>query len=410
MEVVYSRCCGLDVHKKTVVACRIVPGPAGQPERAVRTFGTMTEELLALADWLVAAGVTHVAMESTGVYWKPIYNLLEESFELLLVNAQHLSRVPGRKSDVSDSEWLADLLRHGLVSPSLVPDRPQRELRELTRYRTSLVRARVAEVNRLQKVLEGANLKLAAVVSDIMGKSAREMLAALVAGEEEPPLLAQLARGRMREKIPQLEAALRGRCGAHQRFLLAHQLAHLDYLEQLMAQVSAEVAQRLAPFEAALQRLETIPGVSRRTAEVLVAELGVEMERFPTHRHLASWAGMCPGQHGSGGKRKSGKTRRGSPWLKSALVEAAHAVKRQRHPYAGAQFRRLASRRGVRRAAIAVGHSLLVAAYHILAFGIEYDELGAQYFDERDRQNVVRRSVRRLEGLGYTVQLTAAAA
>jgi transposase len=349
-------------------------------------------------------------MESTGVYWKPVYNLLEGSFALLLVNAQHLKRVPGRKSDVRDSEWLAQLLRHGMLTPSFVPDREQRELRELTRYRTTLVRERAAEINRLQKVLEGANIKLAAVVSDITGKSAREMLQALVEGQDDPSTLAQCARGRMREKIPQLEQALRGRFGAHQRFMLARQLAHLDQLEALIEELDQEVARRVRPFEEALGRLQTIDGVGRRTAEILVAEVGTDMSRFATDKHLASWAGMCPGQNESAGKSKSSKTRKGSKWLRTALVEAAHAVKRQRDTYAGAQFRRIASRRGVKRAAIAVGHSQLVAAYHILKHEVEYHDLGAQYFDERDREAVVRRTVRRLEQLGYEVELQLQAA
>jgi transposase len=410
MEVVYPYCCGLDVHKKNVVACRLRPGPAGKPNVELRTFGTTTPELLALSDWLAAGGVTHVALESTGSYWKPVYNLLEGSFTLLLVNAQHVKQVPGRKSDVRDAEWLAHLLRHGLLKASFVPDREQRELRELTRYRTSLVRERVAEVNRLQKVLEGANIKLASVVSDITGKSAREMLAALVAGEADPAVLAQLAKGRLREKIPLLEQALVGQFGAHQQFMLARQLAHVEYLEALIAELDAEVAQRLAPFEAAVQRLMTIPGVGRRVAEGLAAEVGLDMERFPSDKHLASWAGMCPGQHESAGKQRSGRTRKGSRWLRGLLVEAAHAVKRQRATYPGAQFRRLASRRGVKKAAVAVGHSLLVAAYHMLKRGVDYQDLGAQHFDERDREGVVRRAVKRLESLGYEVELQLAPA
>ena len=405
MEVVYPRCAGLDLHKKSVVACRIAPGPDGTPRKEFRTFGTTTAPLLTLSEWLAEAGVTHVAMESTGVYWKPVYNLLEARFTLLLVNAQHLKRVPGRKTDVKDSEWLAELLRHGLLTASFVPDREQRELRELTRYRTKLVEERVAEINRLQKVLEGANLKLASVVSDVMGKSAREMLAALVGGEEDPQVLAQLAKGRLRGKIPALEQALQGCCGAHQRFLLARQLAHLEQLEELIEELDQEVAQRLRPFETVLRRLQTIDGVGRRTAEVLVAELGLDMSRFPSHQHLASWAAMCPGKQESGGKSKSGKTRQGNRWLKSALVEAAHAVKRQKETYAGAQFRRIASRRGVRRAAVAVGHSLLVASYFVVRDGVEYHDLGGHYFDERDRQGVVRRTKQRLENLGYEVEL-----
>jgi transposase len=409
MQVCYARCAGLDVHKKRIVVCILVG--EGIPRQEIRTFGTMTRDLLALSDWLTAHGITHVVLESTGVYWKPVYNVLEGSFTLLLVNAQHVKHVPGRKSDVRDSEWLAELLRHGLLKGSFVPDRDQRELRELTRYRTSLVQERTAEVNRIQKVLEGGNLKLAAVASDIQGKSCQEILAALVAGETDPQVLAQLAKGRLRAKLPALEAALEGRVGAHQRFMLARQLAHLDHLDATLAELDAEVAQRLAPFTELLERLETIDGVGRRTAEVLLAEIGTDLGRFPTHQHLASWAGMCPGQKESGGKRQSGKTRKGSKWLRSALVESAHAVKRQRETYAGAQFRRLASRRGVKRAAVAVGHSRLVAAYYIIRDGVSYHDLGAQYFDERDKAGVIRRAVKRLEALGCTVdvQLPAAA-
>jgi transposase len=409
MQVCYPHCAGLDVHKKRIVVC-ILTG-TDDPHREIRTFGTMTRDLLALSDWLTAHGVTHVVLESTGVYWKPIYNLLEGSFTLLLVNAQHVKQVPGRKTDVRDSEWLAELLRHGLLKGSFVPDRDQRELRELTRYRTSLVQERTAEVNRIQKVLEGGNIKLAAVASDLQGKSCQEILAALVAGETDPQVLAQLAKGRMRAKLPELEAALDGRMGAHQRFMLARQLLHLDQLEAAIAELDAEVAQRLAPFTEVLARLETIDGVGRRTAEVLLAEIGPDMGRFPTHQHLASWAGMCPGQKESGGKRHSGKTRKGSKWLRSALVESAHAVKRQRETYAGAQFRRLAGRRGTKRAAVAVGHSRLVAAYYILRDEVTYYDLGAQYFDERDKAGVIRRAVKRLEALGCTVdvQLPAAA-
>lgn len=404
--MVYARCCGLDVHKRTVVACLLVPGSEGTPTKEIRTFGTMTHELLALSDWLSAAGCTHVAMESTGVFWKPIYNLLEGQFELLVVNAQHIKAVPGRKTDVRDAEWIADLLRHGLLRPSFIPDRPQRELRELTRYRVSLVEERATEVNRLQKVLEGANIKLASVATDILGKSGRDMLEALVSGTTESTALAQLARGRLREQLPQLEHALAGQFSAHHRFLIAQQLAHIDFLDASLERVSAEIGARLRPFEPELERIQTIPGVGRRTAEVLVAEIGVDLTRFPSARHLASWAGLCPGNDESAGKRRSGRTRKGSPWLRTALVEAARAAARTKDTYLAAQYRRLAARRGAKRAAVAVAHSLLVIVYVLLTGQQQgYHDLGSHYFDERDRQAVERRLVRRLEALGYNVSL-----
>jgi transposase len=409
MDVIYPRCCGLDVHKREVVACVVSTEPDGTWRKEVRAFGTMTPDILALADWLAAHAVTHVAMESTGVYWKPIWNLLEDSFELLLVNARHVKAVPGRKTDVRDCEWLADLLRHGLLTGSFVPDRPQRELRELTRYRTSLVRERTAAANRLQKTLEGANIKLASVATDILGKSGREILAALVAGETDGAALAQFAQGRLREKIPQLERALVGRVGPHQRFLVAEQVAHIDYLDAAMARVSAEIAERVRPDEDAITRLDTIPGVGRSVAEALVAEIGADVGRFPTAKHLASWAGMCPGNHESGGKRRSGATRKGSPWLRACLVQAAHAAARTKGTYLAAQYRRLAARRGRAKAAVAVAHSILVIAYHVLLDGTAYGDLGGNYFDQRDRQAVERRLVHRLQGLGYTVSLIPAA-
>jgi transposase len=353
MDVVYPRCCGLDVHKKLVVACLITPDAGGAPRKETRSFGTMADDLLALADWLAAAGCTHVAMESTGVYWKPIWNLLEGGFELLLVNARHVKAVPGRKTDVKDCEWLADLLRHGLLRASFVPDRPQRELRELTRYRAALVGERAAEVNRLQKVLEGANVKLAAVATDITGRSGRAILERLVAGEADAPALAQLARGRLREKIPELERALAGRFGPHQRFLVAQQLGHLDFLDAAIARLSAEVAERLRPCAAELARLDEIPRVGRATAEVIVAELGTDMGRFPTDRHAASWAALCPGQDESAGRRGGGRTRKGNPHLRAALVEAAQAAGRARETHLGARYHRLAARRGRKKAAAA---------------------------------------------------------
>jgi transposase len=404
MQVVHERCCGLDVHKRTVVACVLSPGAAGQPRKEVRTFGTMTEDLERLADWLTERGVTHAVLESTGSYWKPIWNILEERrFALVLANAAHVKHVPGRKTDVKDAEWLADLLRHGLVRGSFVPDREQRELRELTRYRTSLVEERTAAVNRLQKVLEGANVKLASVASDVTGVSARAMLAELVAGATDATALAELAMGRLREKIGALQQALTGRVGDHQRFLLAQQLAHIDFLDEQIARLDAEVTERTRPFAAEIARLDTIPGVSQRVAEILVTEIGTALDRFPTAGHLASWAGMCPGNDESAGKRRSGKTRKGSPAVRRALVQAAHAAGRSRKSYLGAQYRRLAARRGTKKAAVAVGHSIVVIAYYLLTRGTVYEDLGPLYFDQRDRDAVRRRLVGRLEQLGYKV-------
>ncbi len=406
MEILYARCCGLDIHKRTVVACLFVPGAEGTPTKEIRTFGTMTNDLLALSEWLAAAECSHVAMESTGVFWKPIYNLLESSFGVLVVNAQHVKAVPGRKTDVRDAEWIGDLLRHGLLRASFIPDRPQRELRELTRYRTTLIHDRANEVNRLQKVLEGANIKLSSVATDILGKSGRDILEALVAGTTESAALAQLARGRLREKIPQLEHALAGQFSAHHRFLIAQQLAHIDFLDASLERLSAEIAERVRPFDAARERLQTIPGVGRRTAEGLVAEIGTDLTRFPSAGHLASWAGLCPGNDESAGKRRSGRTRQGSPWLRTALVEAAQAAARTKDTYLATQYRRLAARRGAKRAVVAVAHTILVLVYVLLTREQEsYHDLGSHYFDERDRNVVQRRLVRRLEALGYTVSL-----
>jgi transposase len=405
MDVLYERCCGIDVHKKTVVACLITPGAGGGPTKETRTYGTMTADLLEVLDWLVEAGCTHVAMESTGVFWKPLFNLMEGVLEVYVVNAAHIKNVPGRKTDVKDAEWLADLLRLGLLRPSFIPDRPQRELRELTRSRASLLRERSAEVNRLQKTLEGANIKLAGVATDVMGTSGRAMLDALVAGETDAAALAQLARRKLRDKIPQLERALQGQFGPHQRVLVAQQLAHIDSLNAIIDQVSAEIAERVRPFEEAIAQVDTVTGIGRRTAEVLVAEVGTDLARFRTPGHLASWAGLCPGNNESAGKRHGGKTRKGSPWFRAALVEAAKAAGRSKKTYLGAQYRRIAARRGAKRAAVAVAHSILAIVYHLLTRHESYHDLGVTYFDERDRQAVERRLVKRLQALGYEVSL-----
>ena len=405
IRVVHPCCCGLDVHKRQVQACLLRSTPGGRVQQEQRTFGTMTDDLLALLDWLVVAGCTHVAMESTGVYWKPLYNLLDGHVEILVVNAQHSKQVPGRKTDVNDAAWIAGLLRHGLLRPSFVPDREQRELRELTRYRLSLVQERAAEVNRLQKTLEGANIKAAGIATDILGKSGREMLELLVAGETDPALLAHCARGRMKEKIPQLERALAGRFGPHQRFLVARQLAHIDFLDRAIEEVSAEVATRLAPFEAEIALLDGIPGVGRVTAEELIAEIGVDMGQFPTAAHLASWAGMAPGNHESAGKRTSGKTRKGSRWLRAALVTAAHAAGRAKDTALGARYRALVARRGKKRAAVAVGHAILLIAYHILQSHEPYDDRAVRPLPVR-RLPTPEHLVQQLHELGFDVSIT----
>jgi transposase len=405
MEVVYRRCCGLDVHKKGVVACAIVPGPGGRPKREVQTFGTMTADLLELSDWLSALKVTHVAMESTGVYWKPIWNVLEQRFELLLANAQHIKAVPGRKTDVKDCEWIADLLRHGLIRGSFVPDQSQRELRELTRYRTSLIRERASEVNRLQKTLEGANIKLASVATDITGKSGLGIMQMLIAGSTDAKAMAQLAKARMREKMSELERALQGQFGAHQRFLLANQLTHVSFLDATIADLDTEIRERTRLVEEEIGRMDEIPGIGRRTAEVIVAEVGTDMNRFPSDAHLASWAGMCPGNHESAGKQRSGRIRRGNPWLRAALAEAAQAAGRSKSTYLSSQYHRLVSRRGNKKACIAVGHTMLISIYHMLKANKTYDELGASFFDELHRQSVQKRAIDKLQALGYSVVL-----
>ena len=410
MDILIERCCGLDIHKRTIVACLIAPGERERPKKEVRTFESTVGQLLALSDWLTEAGVTHVAMESTGVYWKPVYNLLEDGFTLLLANARHIKAVPGRKTDVRDCEWIADLLRHGLIRGSFVPDRPQRELRELTRYRTTLIREHTAEANRLQKSLEGANIKLASVATNILGRSGREIIEALVAGSTDVAAMAQFARGRLRNKLPELEQALSGTVGPHQRFLFAQQLAHIDFIDEAIDQVSKEIEERLRPFEARLQQLDAVPGVARRTAESIIAEIGLDVDPFPSAGHLASWAGMCPGNNESAGKRMSSRTRKANPWLRATLVEAANGASRTRDTYLAAQYRRLVVRLGRKKAIMAVAHSLITIIYHMLDRGTPYQDLGSLYFEERNRGAVERRLTRRLERLGYKVTLEPAAA
>lgn len=410
MDMVVERCCGLDVHKDTVVACVRTPGKGGKRTQETRTFGTMTVDLLALRDWLVAMGVTLVGMESTGVYWKCVFYLLEDAAECWVLNARHLRNVPGRKTDVADAEWICQLVEHGLVRPSFVPPKEIRELRDLTRYRKAQIDERGREAQRLDKVLQDAGVKLSSVASDILGKSGRDMLEALVAGTKDPDILAELARGRLRSKIPTLRLALEGRFNAHHALIVGQILAKLDFLDEAIATLSGEIDRVIAPFGAEVELLDTIPGVDRRIAECLVAEIGVDMGRFETSARLASWAGMCPGNHESGGKRKSGKTRKGSKWLAANLAQAAESAGRSKGTYLGAQFTRLRGRIGHAKARKAVEHSILVAAFHVLNDHVPYEDLGADWFQRRRPEAHARRLAHQIEALGYHVTLAPAAA
>lgn len=408
MEVLYRRCAGLDVHKKTVAVCLLTPGEAGEPRRRIREFGTATFELRALAAFLKKHRITHAAMESTGVYWKPIFNVLESQCEIILVNARHVRNVPGRKSDIADCQWLASLLRHGLLEASFVPPRQVRELRDLCRMRSSLVRDAVRAGNRLRKVLEDANIKLDSVASNTLGVSGRSMIAALIAGEQDPVVLAELARGRLREKMPNLIAALEGRVSEHHRFLLGEWMWSFERLQEQIARLEARIDEQMVPFEWAAALLETMPGVRRVAACAMIGEIGVEMQRFPSSRHLVSWAGLCPGQNESAGKRKGAKSHRGNRWIKGLMTEVAWAGARTKNTYISAQYHRLASRCGVKRAIVATANTHLQAAWHILARRTPYRDLGPDYFDQRNEQRLTRHLVRRLEKLGHQVTLAPA--
>ena len=410
MDRVVERCCGLDVHKDTVVACVRTPGEGGKRRQEVRTFGTTTAQLLALRDWLVAERVTLVGMESTGVYWKCPYYVLEDALECWLLNARHLRNVPGRKTDVGDAEWICQLVEHGLVRPSFVPPKPIRELRNLARYRKAQIEERGREAQRLDKVLQDAGVKLSSVATDIQGRSARAMLGALVAGERDPEVLAQLAKGRMRPKVPQLEEALAGRFGAHHALLVRTILAKVDFLDRAIAELSAEIDRVIAPFGAEVELLRTIPGVERRAAEGIIAEIGADMSRFPTSGHLASWAGMCPGNHESAGKHRGGRSRKGPKWLGALLAETAAAAGHSKGTYLGAQHRRLTGRIGYAKANKAVGHSILVACWHVLSNAVPYDDLGEDWFLRRRPEAHARRLARQIEALGFTVTITPSAA
>jgi transposase len=374
MDVLHRCCAGLDVHQKTVVACVRRVTPSGEVDQPVRTFGTMTDELIALAGWLAEAGVVHIAMESTGVYWKPVYNLLEGRFAVILVNAQHIKQVPGRKTDVKDCQWIAQLLQHGLLRASFVPPRPIRELRDLTRQRTQLIRQRATLSNRIQKVLEDANIKLASVASEVLGVSCRAMIAALIGGEQDPTRMAELAKRRLRVKIPQLRRALHGHVTEHHRFQLRALMEQVGHLEALLEQLDGRIAEVAAPYVPEIERLVTIPGVNRQAAEGLVAELGVAMGIFPTSGHLCSWAGMAPGNHLSAGKRQSGRTCKANRWLRPLLIQVAWAASRSKGTRFEATYRRWAKRLGRKRALVGIGHKVLKVIYEVLKGPATYQE------------------------------------
>ncbi|MBC7896554.1 MAG: IS110 family transposase [Cytophagaceae bacterium] len=404
MEVVHDKCAGLDVHQHTVVACvRVAAG--GKVTQEVRTFDTTTKGLLALCDWLAEYGCTHAAMESTGVFWKPVWHVLESSFELVLANAMHIRNLPGRKTDVNDAMWIADLLAHGLIRASFVPPTPVQELRDLTRTRKQLVREIAQHTQRIQKTLEDANIKITGVISNVLGMSGRTLLDALVAGETDPERLVELTRGRLKASRSELVEALRGRVRDHHRFLLKLHLAQIDALTAAVRDVEGRVGETLTPFRERTSLLTTMPGISETTANVIVSEIGIDMSRFPTAGHLVSWAGLCPRNDESAGKRRSTRLRKGAPWLKTSLVQAAWGAVRKKDCYLRAQFLRLKSRRGPMKAIVAVAASMLTAAYHILRDGVPYRELTGAYFDKRDRSKLTKRLLRRLADIGVHVDI-----
>ena len=401
---VYERCGALDVHKESIAACIRVPGPNGRHQE-IQTFGTMTTDLLALRDWLTSHGVTHVAMESTGVYWKPIFHILEDDMEIVLVNAAHVKNVPGHKTDVKDCAWLAKLMEVGLLKGSFVPPRPFRDLRDLTRFHKQVINDRTREVNRLHKVLEDSGIKLSSVATDVMGVSGRAMIEGLIGGTTDPEVLAELAKGRLRKKLPALQKALSGKFRAHHAFMAAQILSLIDGLEAALADVSAQIEVLMRPSEPSVIKLKEVPGLDRKAIEDILAEITDNMSYFPTARHIASWAAICPGNNESAGKKKSGRTRHGNKWLRTALVQAARAAVRQKDSYFGGLYRRLVVRRGDQKAIVAVAHSLLVTIYHMLRDHADYADLGADYFAKRNTEATRRRSIKELERLGYKVTL-----
>ena len=406
LDVMFTHCAGIDVHKKSATVCALVPGQEGRTQRIAKTFETTTRALQEMEDWLVKLGVTHVAMESTGVYWKPVYNILQKSLEVWVVNAQHIKQVPGRKTDVKDAEWIATLMRMGLLNNSFIPDEQQRDLRDLTRYRTKLTDERSAAVNRVQKVLEDANIKLSSVVSDIQGVSARRMIEAIIAERDDSEELAELAKGRLRNKIPELIEALTGHVRSHHRFMLQELLEQVDGLNQRLQSLNQRIDQLTEPQASLIERMDAITGVGKHTAQILLAEVGKSVEPFETSKHLSSWACMCPGNNISANKRGSGKTRKGQKWLRTALIEAAWAASRTKDTYLAAQFHRLRAKRGAKRAAVAVGNSILTIVYHLLKDPeATFQELGGDYFIKRSKGDQQRRAIKILTTLGYDVEL-----
>lgn len=405
MEAIIERCCGIDVHKKTISACFVTGKADEKPKQTIRSFSTMTHDLLACRDWLISEGCTHVAMESTGVYWKPVFNILEDHMEVILANARHIKNVPGRKTDVKDCQWIAKLLRHGLIRGSFIPPKPIRQLRDLTRYRQKLTHQRSSEINRLQKFLEEANIKLASVVTDITGVSAQEIIQHLIQEDMTTQEMAQLAKGRLRNKIERLEQSLEGYLSDHHRLILRLSLQMIVSYDEAIENLNSEIDKRMEPHREIAQRLSTIPGVKKKTIETLIAEIGTDMNRFPSHAHLASWAGLSPGNHETAGKRQSGRTTHGDKWLKTALVEAAWAASRTKGSYLKSRYHRLASRRGKKRAALAVGHTILIIAYHIIKEQCVFMELGADFFDRLNEQHLINRLTKRIAALGYKVDI-----
>jgi len=406
MEVLHAHCAGLDVHKKSVVACVLHSAQAGATERQTRSFSTMLPDLEKLRDWLVAEGCTHAVMEATGVYWKPVYNVLESHLTLLVVNPEHVKVLSGRKTDVKDAEWLADLLRHGLLRASFIPDRDQRDLRELTRFRAALIQDRVSAVNRLQKSLEGANIKLASVLSDVMGVSGQRILDALLQGEDDPEILVGLSHGRLRPKHEALKQALMGQLRGRLRFVVSQELAQIRSLEDQIAACDEEVAKEMHPFDPEIEMLDEIPGIARRGAENILAETGIDLSRWQTAPHFTSWSGVCPGNKASGGKRRPARTRKGNPWLKRAATEAARAAAHTKNSYLGERYRSLAARKGEKRAIVAVAHEILTIIYYMLTRGRRYQDLGVSYTEERNRKAIERQALGQLRHLGYEVSLS----